>query len=139
MANRSEKRKQFLIDVMVTAVESSPYTPWFAFREYDPERGCVAVYHDKNDDGKYSDGPHKIDLDGIAHGLKLFREAWANPPTYHSPVTNKDELMYSPRNRDSYRYQMLLADDTNGDDGDFDVTTADAVMQFAVLGEEIYS
>ena len=138
MTKRTEKRAQFLKDVLVTAVESYGYTPWFQFDNYNPDNGTVTVYHDENEDGEYSDGPYQINLDDVARGLRLYREAWADPPTYTSPTTGETTLMYPARNTGSYRYQLLVADRTNGDDGDFDVTTADSVLQMAVLGKEIY-
>jgi hypothetical protein len=123
MRKRSAKREQFLKDVLVTAVESNPYTPWFSFDDYHPDAGTVTVWHDKEEDGSYCDGPYAVDLDTIAAALATYREQVAALPS---------------GGKNTYAYQLVLADRSNGDDGDFDVTTADAIMQIAVLGEEIY-
>jgi hypothetical protein len=119
---RSEKRTEFLVNVLITGVETYGYTPWFQFDKYDPDYGTVTVWHDKDDDGTYTDGPYDIDLDKIASALGKFEK----------------KVMALPEPAKTYAYQMVLANRSNGDDGDYDVTTADAVMQIAVLGEEIY-
>jgi hypothetical protein len=121
---RSAKRTEFLKDVLVTAVESNPYTPWFQFRDYDPDAGTVTVWHDQDEEGTYKDGPHYVTLDSIASVLAKYCESVAQLPE---------------GGRNTYKYQLVRADRSNGDEGDYDVTTADAVMQIAVLGEEIYA
>jgi hypothetical protein len=123
MKKRSEKREQFLKDVLVTGVETYGYTPWFQFGDYDPDNGTVTVWHDEKEDGKYSDGPYYVTLDKIASALSKYRKQVAALPD---------------GGRNTYAYQLVVADRTNGDDGDYDVTTADAIMQIAVLGEDIY-
>jgi len=123
MRKRSAKRTEFLKDVLVTGVETYGYTPWFSFADYDPDAGTVTVWHDADEDGQYSDGPYAVDLDKIAAALATFREQVA---------------ALGSGGRNTYAYQLVLADRSNGDDGDYDVTTADAILQIAVLGKETY-
>lgn len=123
MTKRSEEREQFLKDVLCTAVESYGYTPWFQFGSWDYEAGTVKVWHDVEGDGSYSDGPHSVDLDKIATALNRFC----------------DEVSALPNRENTYAWQLVVANRTNGDEGDFDVTTADAVLQIAVLGKEVYA
>jgi hypothetical protein len=127
MTERSEKRTEFLKDLLVTAVETYGYTPWFQFGNYDPDNGTVDVYtwKDDTDDeetGNYSDGPYPVDLDKLASALGKYVK----------------DVMALQNPHKTYAYQLVLADRTNGDEGDFDVTTADSVLQIAVFGKEIY-
>lgn len=138
MTKRSDERANFLANVLTTAIEGgSNY--WAAVSEYrwgyhdigqsngqplpaDQQAYAEAVIEDSGDfaDEDPDFEPTKVDLETIAKGLGLLRAG---------------ELQYIAP---SLRANILLADRTNGDEGDIDAVDADAILQLGVFGEVIY-
>lgn len=123
MAKRTDKRAQFLADVLTTAVEGGT-NYWASVSGYvwDFERheGTVhdtrATLHDEEDGGK----EYALNLDVIAKGMGKMRQYLKDADPGH------------------YWRQGLLADRTNGEEGDYDAEFADAVVQYGLLGELVY-
>ncbi len=129
MAARSDQRKQFLFDVMVTAAEGG-IGYWSQLSTYHWQRGgrddldgFHMVVHERDEQGSgdaFAEKGRRVDADAIARGLRLFGQYWQD--------TSKD----------LYAHQLIAADATNGQDGDYDSDLADQVVQFAIFGEIIY-
>lgn len=120
---RSAERVQFLSDVMTTAVEGG-INYWAAVSEYrwdldkyTPEQVGVTVYDQEDDD--WPEEGRRVDLDVIARGIGVLKKAGGcGDPDYWK--------------------QFLLADRTNGEDGDYDAGMADCILQAGLLGEVVY-
>jgi len=122
MSKRSEARKQFLADVLSTAIEGG-INYWAnidSAERVDCEQDVIGWrygqvrIHDKEDGSDFGT-MRVIDANTVARGLR--------------------EL------RNSTRYSfadMRKADRTNGDEGDFDAGDADAVIQLGIFGEIVY-
>lgn len=126
MATRSDERKQFLTDLLITAIEHSGYG-FCSTTEYQPEADKpFAVIYDRYEAEAEDDEAkiplHRITLDTMAQGLSVFRTIQESNDTPAQWV--KD---------------LLLADRTNGDDGDCDVIGALAVLECAIFGKVVYA
>lgn len=122
---RTNERKQWLDDVFVTALEGgigywsecSEYR-WFGPDGEDPTDKFRAVIFD------IADAPeptrYVIDVSVITRGLAL--------------VTSGKCKGVSGE----WVGQLMLADRTNGEDGDIDADGADAVVQAGLFGEVVY-
>lgn len=120
--NRTDKRTEFLSDVLVTAVEGG-INYWASVSEYDPDAGTVRVHEWHPDTGETEDGYAKegvlVTLDDIARGIGVLRRDDKLPLT-------------------GYWHDFWKADRTNGEDGDYDAGHADCVVQAAIFGEVVY-
>jgi hypothetical protein len=120
MTARTDKRKQFLTDVLTTAVEGG-INYWADVHEYKhdvPLGDAYAVVQDSDDD---TEPKHRVTIDTIAKGIASQIKA------------NKD------RPKGAYWWSFVLANRTNGDDGDFDASIADAILQAGIFdGEVVY-
>src|SRR5437868_11089154 len=122
---RTPEREEFLADILTTAIEGG-INDWAAVNEYKWEglahRDYFAVIVDAEDD----DFPAtKITIDTIAKGIGVIK-SW------------KKEKGFEPNyfgDGGSYWRQFLLADRTNGDDGDYDAIVADWIVQAGLFGE----
>jgi hypothetical protein len=120
MGTRSPQRKQFLTDLLITAIEHGGYG-FPEAHEYepdgdDPHAVIVDRYDEPGDDDALK--PTRIDLDTMAKGLRILNESTTNPADWVK--------------------ELMLASRTNGDDGDYDVIGALAVLECAVYGKVIY-
>lgn len=129
MTKRSRERAQFLADVLTTAVEGG-IGYWSAVSEYrwdleDPADTSVVV-HEYDDDlginGDYKEEGVRVDLDLIAKGIGILKRSGGVGSAFQS----------------DYWKQFLLADRTNGEDGDYDAGTADCIVQAGMFGEVVY-
>lgn len=121
MATRSPERKQFLTDLLCTAIEHAGY----GFPEalvYEPDADQPhAFIIDRYESEGVADGDleqYRIDLDTMAHGLRVI-EKWDRKP--------------------DWAVELLVASRTNGDDGDYDVIGALAVLECALFGQVTYA
>ncbi len=122
MSKRSEARKQFLADVLATAIEGG-INYWAAVDSAERVEceqdvigwryGSVRIL-DKVDGTEFGT-MRIIDANTVARGLRELR----NSTRYAFPALRK-------------------ADRTNGDEGDFDAGDADAVIQLGIFGEIVY-
>lgn len=119
MTARSPERKQFLTDLLITAIEHGGYG-FAEATEYVPDgddpHAVIVDRYDEDDDDALP--PTRVDLDTMAKGLGILRK-----------IEKPSQWV-----RD-----LLLADRTNGDDGDYDVIGALAVLESAVFGEIRYA
>jgi hypothetical protein len=115
---RSPEREEFLKDTLITAVEGG-INYWGAVADYDPDAGTVTVY-----EKEYLDTPDEkafpVTMDTMARGWGQYVKRVGKAPT-------------------GYARQALLANRTNGDDGDFDADVADVVLQLGIFGEVVYA
>lgn len=146
---RNDDRNQFLFDVFVTALEGG-IGYWSAASTYHNHTGTddyggdaiedfYAVIHETKEgddpepddevvtdklgyESRYQGQGMRVDADVIAKGLGLFRDKVSS-----GEIANP------------YAKQLVLADRTNGKDGDYDADMADIVVQLGLLGEVRYS
>jgi hypothetical protein len=127
VAKRSPERKEFLTNVLVTAVEGG-INYWADIEEYrideipDPVfpgltkwvGGSVKVRDFEGTGGKW----HTVTLDTIARGIRVVT----------TPDFNLNRQMKS----------WIRDGNAENDSGDIDCWCADAIVQAAVLGEVVY-
>jgi len=143
MAVRTDKRMEFLTDILTTAIENGGHG-WFSVDVYrwDTEDGtalgaahAVLMPHDE---------PNKrylVNLDTLASGLCAIQDAEMRPvhgdpevEVLHNSKTGQRLYM-----SETMRRNILLADRTNLDDGDLDCIDAMAVMECGLFGAVTYS
>lgn len=129
---RSEKRKQFLQDVLTTAIEGG-INYWAGVDEYKwdglPVGDAYAVVVEQEEITTDEDGfdvypesaKHRVDIDVIAKGIGILLEK------------RKDE-----RWKKHYWHQFVIANRTNSDEGDYDADIADQILQAGLFGEVVY-
>ncbi|ASR77188.1 hypothetical protein KIV66_gp81 [Mycobacterium phage MyraDee] len=146
MTVRTADRQQFLFDVFVTALEGG-IGYWSVASEYhiwkpgpghvEDIEGFFAVVSDAeadDDEGDFHD--LRIDANVIARGIGLFeRYALGKIDSLGTEVA---EHAIEPVGENHYWRQFLLANRTNGDDGDYDADVADIIVQFGLFGEAVY-
>lgn len=154
MAKRSEKRVQFLLDVLTTACEGG-IGYWSFLLRYDIWENPEANWQDlkqKRDPQlqlfDYAGADSSLDLSDFDPNAWSWKEIdWHRLPHQHCYTLNIDAIARGLQlawdagrhdNHDSYWYQLYLADKTNGDDGDYDAGLADQVVQYGLLGEDPY-
>lgn len=117
---KSPARIQFLSDILTTAIEGgiNYWAQFSSIEKVDDANDILgwryesAVIHDYDDPSE----KYTINLDVVAKGLGILRK----------------------RNADRDK-ELLLANRTNGDEGDFDAWDADKIIQFALFGELVYA
>lgn len=140
MRPRSDRRNEFLTDILTGAIENGGHG-WFSVDEYKwesvPLGGAYALVTDEEEDEQ-----HRIDLDVIAKGLGVIRDAELREVSdydgSHKVPHNKStgERMYLGQDR---RAEIMLADRTNGEDGDLDVIDYLAVVECGLFGKVVYA
>ncbi len=144
-ARRTRARADFLADLLSTAVEHGGYgfseTVSYVTPEGDPWAWRAVVrdrYLDPGDDDYGR--TWTVDLDTMARGLRVIRNAFY--------ATTEDGRVTALHNRETFerlffdgdaRRELLLADRTNGDGGDYDVVGALAVLECALFGSVVYA
>lgn len=138
---RTAERNQFLADVLVTAIEHRGYGFSYAV-EYvyddDAPENTYAVIRDRYDEE--STETFRVTVDTMAKGLGIIRRAIvatveSGEGTYLHNADTFEQLYYGGDNRSD----LLLADRTNGEDGDVDVIGALAVLECALFGRVVYA
>lgn len=126
---RTEKREEFLSDILTTAIEGGVgYWSYTEDYRWDLEKYSAdeigATLSDCNDEDDPDFPPTRVTLDTIAKGIGVIKQM-ENAPNYFG-------------DGGSYWKQFLLADRTNGEDGDYDSIVADWIVQAGLFGEIIY-
>ena len=118
---------------------------WFQVEELDDEAVTATVWtgDDDSDDEEDFTVKHEITADDVARGLRMVREYFNGERELYNGQWDYHRALnpdWTPTkgSTDSYLYQLILFDRTNGEDGDYDAGTADMVMQYAILGEVRY-
>lgn len=140
MTTRTPEREQFLLNLFTTAIENGGMG-FFAVSAYrwmnrPPAEAYAVIEAEHPQTGE--DTEWRIDIDTMAKGLGVIRNAVLKP-------TEDGEVRH---NRDTgerlgfgggQRRELLLADRTNGDDGEYDVIGALAVLECALFGTVVYN
>ena len=153
MAQRSEKRVQFLLDVLTTACEGG-IGYWSFLQRYDiwenPEADWQDLVQKRDPQLKLFDyaAAEDLDLASFDPEADTWKDIdWHRLPHQHCYILNIDAIARGLQrawdagkhtNPDSYWYQLYVCDRSNGDDGDYDAGLADQVVQFGLLGEDLY-
>ena len=112
----SEARTEFLTGILCTAAEGGiNYWAGVGTYKWDGPAGLRQIQLvEREEDPKDPKGQHTVTLKTIEKGLGLIRAVAPN------------------------RQDLFLADQTDGEDGDFDAADADAIVQIALFGELVY-
>lgn len=129
MAKRTSERVQFLADVLTTAIEGGVgYWSYAEDYRWDLEKYTAdeigVTLSDCNDEDDPDFPPTRVTLDIIAKGIGVIKRM-EHAPNYFG-------------DGGSYWKQFLLADRTNGEDGDYDAIVADWIVQAGLFGEIVY-
>lgn len=133
---RSAARTQFLLDAFTAAIENDGYGQ-FACHEYKHTGDDPHAVIEFDDD----ETQHHIDLDTMARGVGVIRAA---RPAVDAKYPDDGEVLHNAATgvrlflSTAARANILLADRTNGYDGDIDVVAALAVLECAVFGAVTY-
>lgn len=111
---RSVAREEFLKDVLITAVEGG-INYWASVDDYEPYKGTVTIIEEEEG------APFKVTMDTVAKGIGIARK---------ERIGSMIGLEYVK--------QFWLADETNGEDGDYDADIADQIIQLAIFGKVVY-
>jgi hypothetical protein len=139
LKTRSEERVEFLRDCLCGAVENYGYG-FFEVLEYvwEDTPDPYALVVDKNDEEDTTQ--YRIDLDLIAKGLGIIKRAQVEPDEDNnsSYLVNADtrERLYVGHEQ---RRNIMLADRTNGEDGDLDVIDYLAIVECGLFGAVMYA
>ena len=133
---RTAEREQFLADVLTTAVEGG-INDWAYVSEYKHEYTPVpvaqthAIVHEvdpnegiEEDEDGYAVRGLRVDIDVIAKGIGVIKGLDFQPNYFGDGG--------------AYWREFLLADRTNGDDGDYDAIVADWIVQAGLFGQIVY-
>lgn len=113
-------RKQFLTDLLITAIEHGGYG-FPEILEYEPDAETpYAVITDRYDEPGDPDAlpQTRVTTATMVKGLNKIRKT---------------------ENPSEWVRDLIKADRTNGDDGDYDVIGALAVLEYALFGEIRYA
>lgn len=118
MANRSAAREQFIQDIFATAIEGG-INYWANFQSINKI--------DKPQDiiGWWYESAHILDVDGDSYVID-------------KNTIIKGINMIAKRNAERDK-ALILANRTNGDDGDFDALDADKIVQFGLYGDLVFA
>ena len=141
MTTRTADRLQTLSYILSDGV----YYSWFQVEHLDDEAVTATIWTvEDNEDGSTREVKHEITADDVARGLRMVREYFNGERELYNGEwdfyrrTKGEDWKPVKGSKDSYLYQLILFDRTNGEDGDYDANTADMVMQYAILGEVRY-
>lgn len=140
MTTRTAERLEALSYILSDGLSYS----WFQVDTLNDEVCTAVVWVDGDDDeeGGYS---RRVEVgpDDVARGLRMVGEYFNGERELYKgewDYARKQDPNWFPSkgSTDSYLYQLILFDRTNGEEGDYDANTADMVMQFAIFGEVRY-
>lgn len=145
MKQRSAKRMEALGYILSDGLCYS----WFRVEELDVDAVTATLLVDtgdvNEDTGARIFKRYKITADDVARGLRMYREMLEGKrEEFHGQWKMRAEGNSFCRAEgervapDAYAWETVKFDRTNGDDGDYDANTADAVMQLATLGQVMY-
>jgi len=118
MANRSEKRTEFLKDVLSTAIEGG-IDYWSVLWDYDYDAGTATIQvWNTNNESQVEGDKIYLTIDSVARGIKLLVDIGDVP--------------------EEIKKNVGLANKTNGEYGDYDSIDADCIIQMAIFGKIIY-
>lgn len=136
--HRSPERLQALSYILSDGLSYS----WFQVSGPDNDDCTATVWTDEDEEETF-EVKHEIGPDDVARGLRKVREYFNGERELYNgqwAQERKDDPTWMPAkgSTDSYLYQLIVFDRTNGEDGDYDANTADMVMQYAIFGEVRY-
>lgn len=148
MAARGFSRMETLSCILSDGLTYS----WFDVEELDVDAVTAVVVTEHDDQGP---SRHEIGPDDVARGLRMYREylegkreafpgEWGYAAQHAlqlgriQALDQFDSAVHARADADSYGWQTVKFDRTNGADGDYDANTADSVLQFAVFGHLVY-
>lgn len=131
---RTAEREEFLSDVLSTAIEGG-INDWAYVTEYKWEGMDNRDHYAKIVDGEWN-------ADGDPDSEPEFPESVINIDLIAKGIGVIKGFDYQPNyfgDGGAYWRQFLLADRTNGEDGDYDAIVADWIVQAGLFGEIRYS
>ncbi len=127
---RTEERITFLTDLFTDAIDHGGYG-WFIVDQYSGENMCATIRD------TVTSTVHHVSIDTIATGLRVIRDSTLAVVDGHTVRVNaQGERLYFGGDA---RRELMLADRTNGEDGDYDVVGALAVLECGLFGSVVYA
>lgn len=117
MAKRSDKREEFLSDVLCTAIEGAIDYWVDHWIEIDLDNSSESVFDWRHRSATF------VDIDGDTYTI-----------TPETIVKGINFIIKRNAERDK---ALILNSKTNGDDGDHDALDADKIVQFALFNNEL--
>lgn len=117
MAKRSEKREEFLNDILTTAIEGGIDYWVQEWVEIDLDNSSESAF-----DWRYRSATF-IDVEGDKYTI--------------TPETIAKGINFIVKRNADRDKQLILNSRTNGDDGDHDALDADKIVQFALFNNEL--
>lgn len=136
---RTVEREEFLAYLLVGAIEHYGYGFPEIIKWHCPDERFgewFAVITDRYDETDPT--TWRVDIDTMAKGLGIIKRAFmatCDRGTHYHVADSFECLGFGG----DERKELLLADRTNGDDGDYDVIGALAVLECALFGQVIYA
>lgn len=118
MANRSAAREQFIQDIFVTAIEGG-INYWANYQSINKVEWPQDIV------GWRYESAHILDEDGDSYVIDK-----------NTIIKGINMIVKRNAERDK---ALILANRTNGDDGDFDALDADKIVQFGLFGTLVYA
>jgi len=152
MTKRSAERTEALSCILIDGLTYD----WFGVRELNEDTVTATVMAANPDDPEDGEPTlHTIGPDDVARGLRMYREylegkregypgEWrfeARAAVRQGRIASEDEFVpeiHCRAPKQSYGWQTVEFDRTNGREGDYDANTADSVMQFAIYGHAVF-
>lgn len=151
MTTRTAERLQALSFILSDGLSYE----WFRCIELDEDDCTAVILTDEVEEEGAFDQRHEIGPDDVARGLRMYREylegkremfpgEWvyrARDAVRSGRIAKVEDFVgevHARADADSYGWQTVEFDKTNGQDGDYDANTADSVLQFAIFGKVIY-
>jgi hypothetical protein len=136
---RTDERKVFLSDVLITFVENYGALSWFGTDVYTVNDDGFATRAVIVDD---DDQRHEVNLDTIAHGIGIIRNAVmrvdAKYPQDGEVLHNAETGERLHLSRDE-RDQILCADRDYDEAVNLDSVDASAIVECALFGKVVYA
>jgi hypothetical protein len=139
--HRDGRRAEFLTTVLTTAIESGSLG-WFVVHEYRHDSVPLGSAYALIEPEDQENITHRVDLDVIARGLALIRDALplvqstrpSDGPVLCDRTTGK-RLYVSA----GMRSRIMAADRSCDEDGDLDAIDALSIVECGLFGQVVYA
>lgn len=138
IAELSTDRRRFLHGIFTTAIEGgiNYWAQTSAYHWSDNGSDDINGFYADITECEEGDTNLRIDLDTMARGVQLFvKYCRGEITTQGEPVPEADQQEIPEGH---YWREFLVAEQTQGRDGDYDAGVADEIVQFGLFGKSIY-
>ena len=133
------ERNEFLAGLLETAIEHGGYGFPLVLEWHHPTGRPNEWYAKIQDGHRTTDRTWRVSIGTIADGLRIIRESVIKPDGRGDAVSHSrdtgERLFFDGFAREN----LIAADDSDGEQGAYDVVGALAVLQCALFGRVIYN